>query len=66
MSVYYDDNFGEWNIRDAEDVAFHKQVQKESKWKKCRGCGKRVKLRPQYDLCNSCCEKLERGVDLYA
>ena len=63
---YYDDNFGHWNMEDddPDKVDFYHQVQKESVWKKCQGCGRKVKLRPSYGICNSCCEKLERGEDL--
>lgn len=61
---YYDDNFGHWENMDDEDhVAFYKQVQKESRWKKCQGCGRKVKLRPDYGICNSCADKAERGMD---
>jgi hypothetical protein len=58
----YDDNYGDWHDTDDEDVrAFYKQVQRESVWKRCSICGRKVKLRPDYDKCNSCCEKIERG-----
>jgi len=59
---YYDDNFGRWNDMDDSDaVAFYRQVQKESRWKTCQGCGRKVKLRPDYAICNSCADKIERG-----
>lgn len=62
---YYDDNYGHW--RDMEDdpeaVAFYHQVQRNSVWKKCRCCKRRVKLRRDYDMCNACAEKAERGWD---
>jgi len=35
-------------------------------WKKCNACGQSVKLRPDYGICNSCAEILERGGDPYA
>lgn len=58
----YDDNFGHWEDMDDPDVQeFYEQVQRESRWKICVMCGKRVKLRPHYDKCNSCADKLERG-----
>ena len=63
---YYDDNFGNWHdMDDEENQKFYKQVQRESVWKTCRRCGKKVKLRPDYDLCNSCADALERGGDDY-
>lgn len=65
MTDYYDDNFGHWeDMDDPDNREFYKQVQKESVWKKCQGCGRRVKLRPQYGYCNSCADKRERGMDI--
>ena len=61
---YYDDNFGHWeDMDDPDNVAFYKQVQRESVLKKCQGCGRKVKLRPDYAYCNSCADKMERGGD---
>lgn len=58
---YYDENFGYWDGMDDPDMRdFYFQVQKESVWKKCRQCGRKVKLRPNYDLCNSCADFNER------
>jgi hypothetical protein len=62
--TYYDDNFGHYEINDETDVAFYHQVQKESRLKKCQGCGRKVRLRPDYAYCNSCATILERGGDL--
>lgn len=62
--TYYDDNFGAYDIRDEDDVEFYRQVQAESIWKRCRGCQRRVKLRPDYGYCNSCANRRERGEDL--
>ena len=65
---YYDDNFGFWDVRDeseerAEVHKFYKKVKEESVWKECYYCGDKVKLRPEYDKCNSCMDKLERGME---
>jgi hypothetical protein len=60
---YFDDNFGAWEIRDQEDVDFYHQVQKESRLKKCQGCGRKVRLRPSYAICNACADARERGGD---
>lgn len=58
---YYDDNFGHWEDMDDEDnVRFYHQVQKESKLKTCSICGRRVKLRPEYDKCGSCADRIEQ------
>lgn len=59
--MYYDDNFGHWEIEDQDDLDFYHRVQKESKLKTCVICKRKVKLRPEYDKCNSCVEKIERG-----
>jgi len=59
----YDDNFGEWDEMDDPDVRdFYHQVQRESVSKVCVDCGQTVMLRPDYCRCNSCCEKIERGM----
>ncbi len=59
---YYDDNFGFWDDMDDPDmVRFYKQVQRESIEKECRDCGRLVRLRPDYSICNSCADRRERG-----
>ena len=60
---YYDDNYGHWDIRDQDDIDFYHETAAKSVWKKCKGCGRRVKIRPDYAICNSCADKLERGGD---
>ena len=62
-SGYYDDNFGHWDMGEdlEEKQAFYRQVQGESVWKTCSICEQEVKLRQEYDKCNSCMEKLEGG-----
>lgn len=62
-ATYHDDNFGCYDIRDEDDLDFYNQVQRESVKKYCRGCGRAVRLRPDYAICNSCAEKAERGMD---
>lgn len=61
MPSYYDDNFGEWEIESEEDLEFYRQVQKENVEKICQGCGRRVRIRPDYAICNACAEARERG-----
>jgi hypothetical protein len=64
MSAYYDDNFGHWNDMDQEEnLAFYRQVQKTNVWKVCSCCGRKVKIQPHYDKCNSCADKIEKGLD---
>ena len=66
MEDYYDDNFGHWDMDDdqEEQQAFYRKVQNESIWKVCSICNEKVKLRPEYDKCNSCMDKLERGYQI--
>jgi len=65
MTSYYDDNFGHWeDMNDPDMVDFYYQVQRESVTKICIGCGRKVRLRPDYVYCNSCANKLERGFDI--
>jgi len=64
MPSYYDDNFGHYKTESEEDVEFYHRVQKESVWKKCEECGRKVKLRPDYGYCNSCATKREQGFDI--
>ena len=62
MTSHYDDNYGWYEGMDAPVMqSLARQVAKESVWKVCRQCKNRVKLRPDYDLCNSCAENMERG-----
>lgn len=61
---YYDDNFGKWNMGDdpEEMKDFYDEVQRDSIEKECKGCGRTVKIRRQYAYCNSCADKIERGI----
>jgi hypothetical protein len=63
--TYYDDNFGHWHdMDDPDNQAFYHQVQRESVRKKCQHCGRTVKLRRDYVICNACAEKVEQGLDI--
>jgi hypothetical protein len=63
--MYYDENFGHWDDMDDPDmVDFYHQVQAESVEKKCQGCDRTVRIRPDYAYCNSCADKIERGWDI--
>ena len=66
---YYDDNYGEWDGMDSSDpdfednIRFMQEVQRDSVWKRCKSCNRRVKLRRDYAICNSCAERQERGLE---
>lgn len=61
--TYYDDNFGHYEIESDDDVDFYFEMQSQSVEKECCGCGRRVKIKPEYAYCNSCADKRERGWD---
>ena len=64
MPSYHDDNFGEWHdMDDPDNRAFYHQVQRESVWKKCTECGRKVKLRRTYSICNGCADAIEGGYE---
>lgn len=62
--LYYDDNYGAYDIQDEDDIEFYHRTQAESVEKKCEGCRRMVKIRPDYAYCNRCADRLERGEDL--
>ncbi len=65
--TFFDDNYGHWDEQRMEDpdaVDFYHQVQAESIWKRCQGCGNLKKLRPDYGYCNTCATMIEHGGDL--
>ena len=61
---YYDDNFGHWEgMQDEEAIRYYKYIQQTNVEKECNKCGRMVSIQPQYAICNSCAERLERGED---
>ena len=60
---YYDDNFGFYDIDDEDDIQFYNHMQQTNVQKECVGCGQTVLIQPDYDVCNSCADKRERGFD---
>lgn len=63
MATYYDDNFGTWDMQDEDDVHHYHRTQETNVFKKCKGCGRKVRIQPDYAYCNSCADKRERGMD---
>jgi rRNA maturation endonuclease Nob1 len=43
---------------------FYRDVQKRSVVKRCQGCGRKVKILPEYGYCDSCATKREQGWDI--
>jgi len=67
LSAYYDDNFGHWGDESddpEERETFRRHVERSSVEKKCQGCGRMVRIMPQYAYCDSCATKIERGEDV--
>ena len=64
MRTYVDDNFGCYDIQSEEDVEFYREMQRVSVRKKCAGCGRVVKIKPDYGYCNACATRLEQGFDI--
>ena len=61
---FYDDNYGHWEDMDDADMRdFYFQTQATNKLKECEGCGRQVRIQPQYAYCNACADKRERGWD---
>jgi hypothetical protein len=63
MPSYYDDNYGHYNIESQDDVDFYFERQRSNVLKKCQGCGRKVRIQPDYVICNACAERMERGGD---
>jgi len=61
--TYYDDNYGHYEIESDDDVDFYFQTQAQSVKKKCAGCNRMVRIKPEYGYCNSCADRRERGGD---
>jgi hypothetical protein len=65
MASYYDDNYGWHEMEDEDDLAFYHHTVERSEEKACAGCGRTVRILPEYAYCNSCADKIERGWDLF-
>jgi hypothetical protein len=53
----YDDNFGQWeDTRDTEVRDFYRRIQRTNVAKACKGCGRSVRIQPQYAYCNGCAD----------
>ena len=59
-----DSNYGHYDMTEHDVQDFYREVQSRSDWKTCDGCYRRVKLLPQYSICNDCATRLEHGLDL--
>jgi hypothetical protein len=59
--LVYEDNFGFWSIRGAEERAFFDHVQSQSVLVACERCERPVRLIPPKALCGCCVSALEYG-----
>jgi len=66
MPSYYDDNFGFYDMNDEGSEEFYNHVQEKSVYKKCKGCDRMVYILPHYAYCNSCADRIEKGLELEA
>mgnify|MGYP005825560459 FL=1 len=65
FTTYYDDNFGHWEDMDDVDVLnYYHYVQRVSVDKECEGCGRIVRLLPNYGYCDTCADAREKGMDI--
>jgi len=65
MTYYYDDNFGHWeDMDDPDNREYYNYVQRVSVDKECDGCGRIVRILPNYGYCDSCADKREKGIDI--
>lgn len=64
MTVYYDDNYGTYDIESEEDIEFYHERQQTNVPKRCAGCDRQVMIQPDYAYCNSCATKIEQGMDI--
>lgn len=66
MPEYFDDNFGHWNQEDdPEEIAeFYDYCVENSVEKKCKGCGRKVRILPHYAYCDRCASQIEQGMDV--
>jgi hypothetical protein len=61
MPSYYDDNYGFYEIESQDDVDFYFERQRSNVLKKCKGCGRKVRIQPDYVICNRCADAQEKG-----
>jgi hypothetical protein len=61
MIDQYDDNFGFWDVFDAEERAFFEHVQRQSVPTTCARCARPVRLLPTVTRCARCTCALECG-----
>ena len=64
MARFHDDNFGDYHdTNDPDVVEFYERNQRQSVSKVCVICDRRVRILPQYDKCDACCQQIELGMD---
>ncbi len=62
MLQHYNDITGQWEEDDLDNmVRFARKQRRRSVLTKCRQCGDKVRLPPEYDLCDRCANFNEGG-----
>jgi hypothetical protein len=60
MTLFYDDNYGFWDINDDPVKRnFYFQTQRNSVEKICVDCERTVFIKPEYEVCNACADRRE-------
>jgi hypothetical protein len=61
MGAAYEDNFGFWDVGEPEELAFFRDVQRQSVRAVCKRCERIVRLMPPKIICAPCVSALECG-----
>jgi hypothetical protein len=64
MGAAYEDNFGFWNLDEPEELAFFRNVQRQSVRAVCKRCECTVHLMPPKIICAPCAAALECGAPI--
>ena len=60
--IYVDNNYGVWDgMNDPDTRRFWARTQRALVEKVCADCGRTVRIKKDYDCCNSCADRREHG-----
>ena len=63
MPEVYDECYG-WYWVDEEDMDQYLRANDGYVEKTCEGCGRKVRIKPDYAYCDSCATRIEHGMDV--